>query len=181
MIPKLQQFLASIVVALLAGDALADDMPDAAAPIRVAFAVPLHHGHRTLNERKHFHVVITNVSDKPVRLWTDRFSWGYDNLSFEAIAADGSVTPIAKRPRDWTKNYPDWHELAAGETWVIDVDWFSDEGRAIWEHTPARDAGLKPMLVKLRAVYEVKPDRQSKELGVWTGKITSAEGTYAIW
>lgn len=172
--------IALIGVALLSARSQAEDMPDAA-PIRVAIAVPQHHVHRSLNERKHFHVIVTNTSDKPVRLWTDRFSWGYDNLSFDLIGDDGGVTHIAKRPRDWTKNFPDWQVLAPGEVWVIDVDWFSDDGRASWENVPASDAAVKPKLVKLRAVYEVKPDAESKELGVWTGKVTSAEGIYAIW
>ena len=51
----------------------------------------------------------------------------------------------------------------------------------IWNHMPAADAKAKTKLVKLRAVYEVQPDEESKKLGVCTGKIVSATDTDAIW
>jgi hypothetical protein len=156
-------------------------MPDAMAPVAISIAVPKHHAHRSLNTASHFHALVTNTSDKPVRLWTDRFSWGYDNLSFDLIGDGGEVVRITKNPRDWTKNYPDWLELAPGETYVLNVDFFSDAGKEIWDNPPVAEGAAKPKLLKLRAVYEISPDTQSKELGVWTGKITSAAETYAVW
>ncbi|MFT7638897.1 MAG: hypothetical protein ACI9G1_000622 [Pirellulaceae bacterium] len=158
-----------------------DDMPEPTAPVKISIAIPMHHGHRSLNDGDHLHVLVTNVSDKPIRVWTDRFSWGYDNLSFEMIDNDGNVTRVIKKPRNWTKNYPDWLELEAGGSYVLNVDWYSERGRAQWDNTPTADGKRGPTPVKLRAVYEVRPDDESRKLGVWAGKISSPVETYAIW
>jgi len=172
---------AAIVLSLvIAGPTNAADPQDE--PITVSIAVPVHHQYRSLNDGDHFHILVKNVSDKPVRLWTDRFSWGYDNLSFELIGDDGTITTIQRTPRSWTKNFPDWLEVAPGECWVIDVNWFTAKVKDIWEKAADRpESSPKPKLVKLRAVYEVHPDAESKKLGVWTGKVLSPVGTYAIW
>lgn len=169
---------ASVPMAVVA----ADERPDGKAPIALSIAIPVHHGQRSLNEYNQFHVLVTNVSDKPVRLWTDRYSWGYDSLSFELLQGDGKVTPIIKKPRGWDKNFPDWLELQPGESYVLNVEFYSARGQAIWENVPsAAEQANKPMLVKLRAVYEIRPDEQSQKLGVWTGKVESPVETYAIW
>lgn len=145
--------------------------------VEVKIAVPVHHGHRILNEGDHFHVLVKNASDQPVKLWTDRYSWGYSNLSFEIVGDDGKVTAVRKKPRGWDKNYPDWLELKPGDTYVLNVNWNAAD---IWENPP-QAGGAKPTLIKLRAVYEITPDEQSAKLGVWTGKIQSVVDTYAIW
>jgi hypothetical protein len=147
-------------------------------PLEVKIAIPVHHGHRSLNEADHFHVLVRNVSDAPVKLWTDRFSWGYDNLSFDLTDDDAKHLTATKQPRGWSKNYPDWLELQPGEEYVLNVNLFAGE---TWQNVPARPKGTGPKLVKMRAVYEIKPDDESKRLGVWTGRIQSLEGTYAIW
>lgn len=147
-------------------------------PLELKIAIPVHHQHRSLNTGDHFHVLVKNVSDAPLRLWTDKYSWGYSNLSFEQISADGTVTQIKKKPRGWDKNYPDWLELQPGDTFVLNVNFAAAD---IWENPPKADAGKKPTLVKLRAVFEITPDEQSTKLAVWTGKLQSAVDTYAIW
>lgn len=150
--------------------------------LSVMIAIPKHHKQRSLNTTDHFHVLITNHSDEPVRLWSDRYSWGYSNLSFEIFDEGGMlVGAINKKSRPWRKNFPDWLEIGPGESYVLNVDFFSESGRNIWNNVPKPRGGTKPHLVKLRAVYEVQPDKQSAELNVWTGKVKSAIGTYAIW
>jgi len=150
--------------------------------LSVNIAIPEHHNHRSLNSTDHFHVLITNKSDDAVRLWSDRYSWGYDNLFFEIVDEGGMVIgTISKKPRGWDKNFPDWLSIKPGESYVLNVDFFSEQGRKIWENVPTLKRGTKPHLVKLRAVYEVKPDEQSRKLDIWTGKIISSVGTYAIW
>lgn len=147
-------------------------------PLELKIAIPIHHQHRSLNTGDHFHVLVKNVSDAPLRLWTDKYSWGYSNLSFELVAADGTVTQIKKKPRGWDKNYPDWLELKPGDTYVLNVNFGAAD---IWENAPTAAAGKKPTLVQLRAVYEIAPDEQSTKSAVWTGKLQSAVDTYAIW
>src|SRR6188472_4536687 len=90
---------------------------DANPPLELKIAIPVHHQHRSLNTGDHFHVLVKNVSDAPLRLWTDKYSWGYGNLSFEQVAADGTVTKVKKKPRGWDKNFPDWLELQPGDSY----------------------------------------------------------------
>lgn len=147
-------------------------------PLELKIAVPIHHQHRSLYTGQQFHVLVKNVSDAPLRLWTDRYSWGYENLSFEVIAEDGRVTSVKKRPREWSKNIPDWLQLQPGDSYVLTVNFSAAD---IWENPPEALAGKKPSLFKMRAVYEIKPDDQSTKHAVWTGKLESAVDTYAIW
>lgn len=148
-------------------------------PLRASIAIPIHHGHRSLNSRASFSVVITNTSPEPIRLWAEPYSWGYYNLRFEVIAADNSVTVVKKKPRGWNKNFPDWFELTPGEYYVRNVSLYSSNE---WENVPASPRpGRGPRKIRMRAVYEIKPDAQSGKHGVWTGKITSPVGDYAIW
>ena len=170
--------LSGAIVALSGSMVDGGDIPAKATPIVVSIAIPVHHDHRSLNEADHFHVIVRNISQKPVRLWTDRFSWGYGNLSFEQVGEGDKIIRIAKKPRAWTKNFPDWLELQAGESYVLDVNLFNAD---VWENTPAVDPTLKPKVVTLRAIYETRPDEESTKLGVWTGKITSVTEAYAIW
>lgn len=148
------------------------------APLELKIAVPIHHQHRSLYTGEQFHVLVKNVSDAPLRIWTDRYSWGYDNLSFEVIGDDGSVTAVKKKPREWSKNFPDWLQLQPGDSYVLTVNFSAKE---IWENPPVTLAGKKPTLFKMRAVYEIQPDSQSTKHAVWTGKFESAVETYAIW
>ena len=53
-----------------------------------------------------------------------------------------------------------------------------DEGT--WENSPL-PAKNENRDVKLRAVFEIRPDGESKQHGVWTGKAESPELTYTIW
>src|SRR5262245_12383625 len=99
------RWLAALVAALIPSALQA-----AAAPPRrtlaVAIAVPEHLGRRPISlgaRAEVFHVVITNVSEQPVRLWREWCSWGYFNLRFEAEVG-GRTLLLAKKPRGWTRN-----------------------------------------------------------------------------
>lgn len=172
----MRTFCCSLLCLLLSS--LSAVAQEANPPLELKIAIPIHHQHRSLNTGDHFHVLVKNVSDAPLRLWTDKYSWGYGNLSFEQVAADGTVTKIKKKPRGWDKNYPDWLELQPGDTYVMDVNFAAAD---IWENPPTAAAGKKPTLVKMRAVYEITPDQESTKIAVWTGKLQSAVDTYAIW
>ena len=147
-------------------------------PLELKIAIPIHHNHRSLNAAEQMHVLVKNVSDVPLRIWTDRYSWGYDNLSFELVGDDGKVQRIKKLPREWSKNFPDWLELKPGDTYVLTVNLLD---KTVWENALAGGPGKKPTLVKLRAVYEISPDEQATKHAVWTGKLQTAVDTYAIW
>lgn len=127
----------------------------------------------------HFHVVVTNISTRPVRLWKEWCSWGYFNLSFVVIGRDGRTLTVKKKNRGWDKNYPDSTIVPPGEHVVYEVA-FDDER---WIDPPLPPAtGLRePRWVKMKAVYEVGADEQARKHGVWTGRITSPEETYLIY
>lgn len=147
--------------------------------LAVAIAIPINHNQRSihLGTKQPFHVVVTNTSDKPLKLWREWCSWGYFNLTFEIDDGTGKVVTLKKKPRGWDKNYPDFQVLEAGDHHVIPVTFDAN----VWELPFAKAADNKPRQVKMRAVYEIQPDAHSKELGVWTGTVRSAYQTYAIW
>jgi hypothetical protein len=89
-------------------------------------------------------------------------------LTFELTDEAGKSWTVKKKDREWTKNSPDWWSLEPRENLVLDVD-FADSDA--WEGFPRPVNGSQ--VVSVRAVYEIKPDKFSKEYGVWTGKITS--------
>lgn len=149
--------------------------PALPSPLRVSVAIPVHRGNRVLSlgPNTRLHVVVTNMSNKPQRLWREWCSWGYYNLSFELKDAQGKMTALKKRVRGWSKNYPDWFELPAGEHYVIEVQLTG----ADWE-LPAK--GALPPKWTLRAVYQNAPDEFTEKESIWTGKIVSPVQTYTV-
>lgn len=115
-----------------------------------------------------FYVLLTNVSDKPVRLWQEWCSWGYYCLQFEVFEENGAKHLLKKKPRDFLGNFPDSVELRTGESVVWAVDLLPSE----WE-----DLSWLPKdgveHVQMRAIYTVKEDEDSKDYGVWTGQAVS--------
>lgn len=122
-----------------------------------------------------FHVVVTNVSTRPIRLWRDWCSWGYFNLSFVGTERDGKTFTVKRKPRGWDKNDPDWAIILPGDHMVLDVV-FKD---GTWDYDPAPTVG-RLWRVWLRAVFEVPADDQTKEHGVWTGLVTSPDDVYLM-
>jgi hypothetical protein len=126
----------------------------------------------------HFHVVITNASDGPVRLWRDWCSWGYFCLSFEVIDARGKSYTVKKKARGWDKNYPDEKLIPSGDHMVLEVA-FDD---STWEGGPSPVSGShEPQVLSIQAVYEVRADPESEKQKIWTGKVTSPRATYSIY
>ena len=119
--------------------------------------------------------MITNVSDKPVRIWNDQCSWGYFCLSFEVRAPDGQTRTVKKKHRGWDANAPDSEILPAGDHMVFDVSWYD----STWEGVPALTSPAAQFL-SMKAVYEVPVDAQATRYQVWTGRVTSPQATYKV-
>jgi hypothetical protein len=126
--------------------------------------------------RDHFHVMVTNVSKETIRLWKEWCSWGYYNLSFEAREGEGKVKLISKRIPGWEKNFPDWIAIPPGEHLIIDVGLEP----SLWKNSPLAGRSGEATL-RLKAIFEIPEDEDSKEHKVWTGRVTSAETEYSLY
>jgi hypothetical protein len=62
-----------------------------------------------------FNVIVTNVSDKPIRIWAHWCSWGNDTITFALTDEDGTTTFARSARNTWTINFPDYYELAPQE------------------------------------------------------------------
>jgi hypothetical protein len=123
-----------------------------------------------------FHVVVTNTSDRPVRLWREWCSWGYFNLSFVVTRDGGRPVTVRKKPRGWDRNFPDATLVPPGEHMVWDVT-FED---STWQDCPVPTPG-KPQTVTMKAVYEIRPDKEAEAVHVWTGRVSSPSDSYTLW
>lgn len=152
--------------------------PEAKPVLQISIAVPINHGNRAIivgRPDSHFHAVVTNISDKPVRLWREWCSQGYFNLTFRLTDANSKTFIGKKLGRGWDKNFPDYVELGADEHFVIDVYPLRD-----WENfTPVFTT--EATKAKLQAVYEIKPDTDSKKYNVWSGRIESNAQEYVLY
>lgn len=128
-------------------------------------------------EDTHFHVVITNISNEPKRLWETWNSWGWYNLTFEILDNQGKILHILKKKsHGWSKNYPSFIRLQAGEYFIIDVNLErSDWGLPFLDKE--KEGNFE---INLKAIYEIPEDKETKEHNIWTGKIESEIGEYTL-
>jgi hypothetical protein len=125
---------------------------------------------------QHFYVVVTNVSGESIRLWKEWCSWGYFNLSFQVTDEAGRSVEVRKQDRAWTKNFPDWEIIPPGGHHVREVTF----DPTIWEGSPLPEAN-RHRAVRMRAIYEIRPEGATKEHRVWTGQVSSPEESYELW
>ena len=159
--------------------ASATDSTPTDSAITVSIAVPEQGGQRSIQSHgtdPHFHVVIRNVSAQPQRIWREWCSWGYFALSFQFTDQSGKEWVVKKKPRAWSKNYPDYVTLEPEESLVLDV-YFTNA--TIWDGFP-HPAGAVGEPFTMSAVFEVKPDDSSRKYSVWTGRVASKPGKYVF-
>ncbi|MDR3401633.1 MAG: hypothetical protein P4L99_03960 [Chthoniobacter sp.] len=165
LLPLLLAFLSTLVTGR------ADD-----AALTVAISIPHTDDHPGIlnwaatDHNAHFHVVLTNVSNEPKRLFQEWCSWGYSALSFEITDEHGKTWIARKGPNGWTMNYPAYWTVPPQECFVIDV-YFADH--QIWQDQFWLPPGHPTGRVTLKAIYRVQPDESSTKFGVWTGTSTS--------
>ena len=142
------------------------------AGMSVSLAIPSRDGVRRVSvgsPAHDFHVLVRNIAATPQKIWDATFSWGYYALSFEVVGQDGSVSIIRKRETAFTRNVPGTWTVDPGQSFVFDV-YLGD--RTVWDGVPIPGPSCKDM--RLRAIYTVSPDEESKKLAVWTGRVSSA-------
>jgi hypothetical protein len=161
-----------LIIALFALMSLTVSTKAEESPISVSIAIPTESTTNRIlfyrNRTNHFHVIVSNTSDKPQRIWQEWCSWGYFGLTFEFTDEHGKKWVANKKERSWTRNFPDWWILEPHESLVMDVH-FGDSD--IWQGFPK--VGDTPQIVTMRAVLEFKPDDESRKNGIWTGRVVS--------
>ncbi|EEF57018.1 hypothetical protein [Pedosphaera parvula] len=116
---------------------------------------------------RRFYVVVSNVSDRPQRVYEDWNSWGYFSLSFEVRTAQGKVVKITRSERDWSKNFASTYTIPAGGHYVLPVQWSTNE----WQNLNLI-SGAEQQPVRLKAVFEI-PEAETNTYRVWTGRVES--------
>jgi hypothetical protein len=148
------------------------------ADLSLTIAVPIHNGQRTIQvgrQATRFHVVIENLSKLQVKLWRERYSWGYFNLKFQ-ITNDKGVTWIAKKKEiEWEKNFPDFVSVDPSDKMVIDVTFNPD----IWENVLPPDTE-KSTTVSMSAIYESEDSEYAKKRDIWFGRLVSDKREYTL-
>jgi hypothetical protein len=164
---------------MMQGDRLPKAMPDGDLQVRI---VPSSFREKTgpaielYRPSQHFHVVVTNVSKEPVRLWREWCSWGYFNISFTVTDESGKTVTVKKRPRGWDHNFPDWSVVAPGGHMVFEIA--LDD--TTWQGAQSPKTH-RTQRVRMKAVYAVPVDPETKGDGIWTGEISSPEDEYTIY
>ncbi len=182
----------TIAVALTASFQLAEDA-FAEHSLSIAISTPvrvenaLDHRVLPVREGQHFHVLITNDSDKDQKLWESWNSWGFFNLRFDILDEKGEViNSIVKTPDTvWTRNFPSYTVLKPRQHLVFDVglshrDWvIARKRRPYTPFVQTEDATNKNKL-NLQAVFEIPKDEETDKQFVWVGQIQTAPETYEI-
>jgi len=75
-----------------------EQVPNSTNDLSIAFAIPkAKSGSSVLQRHGSFHVVFTNRSAKPIRLWSEHCQLGHDTLFFRAEEGGGEPTIMRKR------------------------------------------------------------------------------------
>jgi hypothetical protein len=135
------------------------------------------------SNRGHFHVLLTNVSPRPVTLFEEWNSWGYYGLSFEITYSDGRKVLATRGPRGWDKNFPSTFTVAPQGYYVFEVSF-----DRTWTFSPrAESKSGDSVTCQLRAIYSVERQKGDEELvdpgapAPWVGTVGSQEATYLLW
>ena len=116
----------------------------------------------------HFHVVITNQSNRNVRLWEAWNSWGHASLTFDVLDKTGkSLGMIEKIPFSQAVDIPTYLELSPKQHHVIDV--YLNPTK--WEIPVDPVVLRKQQGNQIVARYVSNNSAESKQYDVWTGFI----------
>ena len=125
---------------------------------------------RLYNKDNSFPVVFTNKTNRDLYLWNSSNSWGYYNLSFNVLNANGEIDfVLKKRPATFTVNFPSAFKLKPGDqhvelvafndsSWNIDFMSKFEQGRRIKDGVSEYIVLGESGPVTIQAVYDVKRD-----------------------
>jgi len=135
----------------------------------------------------HIVVAIRNESSAPIRIWTDGCSMGCYNLTFELLGVEDKPLPkpvrLSRGSLGFGGNVPDYTLLAPGEMALREAELAQGpeppNGRIGWMYWdfPRIPEG-SGVHVRLRAVYEIPANADTRAHQVWTGRIVSPTYRY---
>ncbi len=111
--------------------------------------------------------IISNAGKKPLRIWQDWNSWGWDNKSLIMVLRDGSVFHAVRKGYAFTRNFPSFDEVVPDASKTItlkleDGSWVLPKG-----------ADLRRDVLFIAAMFHIAESKESVEHHVWTGTIVS--------
>ncbi|MDX1908231.1 MAG: hypothetical protein SF053_14440 [Bacteroidia bacterium] len=122
----------------------------------------------SLERYPRIHVILTNLTPAPLKIWKDWNTWGYFNLILTWEAGGNTYLIRHKPPTDWDGDFPDFWLIPPGEKIILEVD-MSDGN---WIGFP--DLYGETIEARLTAIYENKRDILANEFGIWCGRVASA-------
>jgi len=141
------------------------------------------------NPPRPLYVLLTNVGQKPLKLWDGVCSRGYYSVEFEIVGSDGKTRSLRRRHIDFSSKWRMkpandlsaedilmWFVVQPGESvvWCVELD-SSDWQDLSWIPTN------KELKAKVRAIYSVVADSAANGRGVWTGRAESKWYDFSIY
>lgn len=124
-------------------------------------------------------VIMTNYSSDTVRIWEEDCSWGFGGLSFEFEYPSGEIQHVTHFCGAWDSNFPRTQKIPPNSSYIFSVN-FMD---GFWQNGPkpiVDYSKLKELNIKIKAIYEIKDDRDTKDNFVWTGSVESNTENYIL-
>ena len=133
----------------------------------------------------HFHVLLTNNSEKPIVLFEEWNSWGYFGLSFDITYSDGRKVHSTKFSSGWDKNAASTVTIAPHGFYIFNVTFSKKEDlnhHRFWINSLFDEKGLdKGLKCRIRAVYSIENSPEAQREHAWIGTVTSEENNYTLW
>lgn len=114
-----------------------------------------------------FFVILSNLTDKAQPIFETWNSWGYQSISFEMTLPSGDTSTVTVKQQFFTRNFSSTFVIPPGGHQVFPITL-----NEVWEGNPAF-GGKGRTRVNLKAVYEIDVSPESKEQGIWTGRVES--------
>jgi hypothetical protein len=114
-----------------------------------------------------FDLKITNTSQIPIRIWSTRYSLGYDSFHFKLSPLEGNPILIRRKPRIWTVNPPDFITIQPNSISTQKLD--LNDGT--WEVEKLQIEPQREMIISV--ILEIRADEDTRKYGIITGNYES--------
>ncbi len=123
------------------------------------------------------YVVLTNITREPQRVFESWNEWGYKAITFEVLTEDGQKAVVSRRSKDFDKNFPSTFIVPPGGHYVYTIELTEQD----WVVAPSlRFSTLEPVMIHLKAIYQLTPTRASGEEKAWTGRAESEDDAFRL-